>query len=129
MALTDTKLRDIKANGKRREYPDRGGLVLRVTARGARTWTVSYRVRGKGEVGGERVAQLAGGKRRLTLGDYPTVGLAEARARGAEVKRLARAGIDTADSLGGSAGRARGPTVADLLDRYVEEHLRRNGLR
>ena len=129
MALTDTKLRAIKATGERREYPDRGGLVLRVSGRGATTWTVSYRVRGKGEVGGERVAQLASGKRRLTLGDYPTVGLAEARAKAAEVKRLARAGVDAADELRGGVVRARGPTVADLLGRYAEEHLRRNGLR
>jgi hypothetical protein len=109
MALTDTKLRAIKANGERREYPDRGGLVLRVSARGATTWTVSYRVRGQGEVGGERVARLASPKRRLALGDYPTVGLAEARARAAEAKRLARAGVDPADEPRGGAGRARGP--------------------
>ncbi len=42
MALTDTKLRAIKATGERREYPDRGGLMLRVSARGATTWTMSY---------------------------------------------------------------------------------------
>jgi integrase len=129
MALTDTKLRAIKATGQRHEHPDRGGLVLRVSAKGATTWTVSYRVRGQGEVGGERVARLASAKRRLTLGDYPTVSLAEARARAAEVKRLARAGIDAADKLQGGAGRARGPTVADLFGRYAAEHLRRNGLR
>jgi hypothetical protein len=41
MALTDTRLRAVKATGRRREYPDRGGLVLRVTAKGATTWTVS----------------------------------------------------------------------------------------
>ena len=129
MALTDTKLRAIKATAERHEYPDRGGLVLRVSAKGATTWTVSYRVRGKGEAGGERVARLASPKRRLTLGDYPTVGLAEARARAAEAKRLARAGVDPADELRGGAGRARGPTVADLFGRYAAEHLRRNGLR
>ena len=103
--------------------------MLRVSAKGATTWTVSYRVRGKGEAGGERVARLASAKRRLTLGDYPTVGLAEARARAAEAKRLARAGVDPADELRGGAGRARGPTVADLFGRYAAEHLRRNGLR
>jgi hypothetical protein len=32
MALTDTKLRGIKGTGERREYPDRDGLVLRVSA-------------------------------------------------------------------------------------------------
>ena len=38
-------------------------------------------------------------------------------------------GIDAADKLQGGAGRARGPTVADLFGRYAAEHLRRNGLR
>src|SRR5690242_7524189 len=97
MALTDTKLRGIKPTGERREYPDRDELAPRVAARATETWTVSYRVRGKGDVPGERVARLAGDKRRLTLGEYPTIGLSEARARAAEVKRLARAGVDSAD--------------------------------
>jgi hypothetical protein len=61
--------------------PDRDGLVLRVSAKGARTWTVSYRVRGRGDAAGEGVAAAGGDKRRLTLGDYPTVGLS-GRARG-----------------------------------------------
>ena len=68
--------------------------MLRVSTRGTKTWTVSYRVRGRGDVAGERVARLAGDKRRLTLGDYPTIGLSEARARAADVKRLARSGVD-----------------------------------
>src|SRR5690242_1107052 len=128
MALTDTKLRGIKPTGERHEYPDRDGLVLRVSAKGTRTWAVSYRVRGKGEEPGERVPRRAGDKRRLTLGDYPTVDLSEARARAAEVKRLARAGVDAAE-LARDRTRAGGPTVADLVDRYTAEHLRRNGLR
>ena len=32
MSLTDSKLRGIKGTGKRRECPDRDGLVLRVWA-------------------------------------------------------------------------------------------------
>src|SRR3954451_21157912 len=128
MALTDTKLRSIRPTGERREYPDRDGLALRVSAKGTRTWAVSYRVRGKGEEAGERVARRAGDKRRLTLGDYPTVGLSEARSRVAEVKRLARAGVDAAEAARDRTC-ADGPTVADLIDRYAADHLRRNGLR
>jgi integrase len=128
MALTDTKLRGIRRTGERREYPDRDGLVLRVSAKGTKTWTVSYRVRGRSDAAGGRVARLAGGKRRLTLGEYPTVGLSEARARTAEVKRLARAGVDASDVLHGKT-HAGGPTVADLIERYSTEHLQRNRLR
>jgi integrase len=85
-------------------------------------------VRGRGDAAGERVARLAGDKRRLTLGDYPTVGLAEARARAAEVKRLARTGVDAGD-MERDTTHAGGPTVADLINRYSSEHLQRNGLR
>ena len=118
MALTDTKLRGIKGTGERREYPDRDALVLRVSATGTKTWTVSYRVRGRGDAAGERVARLAGDKRRLTLGDYPTISLSEARARAAEVKRLARAGhrrrrrsaADAATGAGKASPTASTPT-------------------
>src|SRR5262245_38781144 len=122
MALTDTKLRSIRGTGERREYPDRDGLVLRVSAKGTKTWTVSYRVRGSSDAVGERVARLAGGKRRMTLGEYPTIGLSEARARTAEVKRLARAGVDAGD-VPRDAAHAGAPTIADLINRYSIEHL------
>jgi integrase len=128
MPLTDTKLRNLKPTGTRFELPDRNGLVLRVSARGAMTWTVAYRVRGEGEAAGERVARLAGDKRRATLGDYPTLSLAEARARAAEIKRLARAGLDPVAAQR-DTGRPSGPIVADLVERYAAEHLKRNGLR
>ena len=51
-------------------------------------------VRGSGEASGKRIVKLTGDKRRLTLGDYPSLGLADARAKAAEIKRLARSGID-----------------------------------
>lgn len=128
--LTDTQLRNLKPTGERYEVPDSGspGLALRISAKGVKTWTIIYRVRGQGPAGGERVAQLAGRKRRLMLGDYPAVGLAAARAKAAEVKRLAREGLDAATPPA-KAAEAREPTVSDLLDRYVRDHLQRNVLR
>jgi integrase len=129
--LTDTQLRKLKVSGERYELPDPGlpGLALRISGKGQKTWTVVYRVRGAGEASGERVARLAGHKRRLTLGDYPSVGLAEARAKAAEIKRLARSGIDAGNVGNQEDGQATVPVVADLIDRYVSDHLRRNGLR
>jgi len=129
--LTDTQLRKLKVTGERYELPDPGlpGLALRISAKGQKTWTVVYRVRGAGEASGERVARLAGHKRRLTLGEYPSVGLAEARAKAAEIKRLARSGTDAGDVGNQEDGQATVPVVADLIDRYVSDHLRRNGLR
>ncbi len=129
--LTDTQLRNLKGTGERYELADPGapGLALRVSAKGQKTWTVVYRVRGSGEVPGERVVRLAGDKRRLTLGEYPSVGLADARAKAAEIKRLARSGIDAGDTGNQEDSQASVPVVADLIDRYVSDHLRRNGLR
>lgn len=129
--LTDTQLRNLKPTGKRFELVDPGapGLAVRVSAKGQKTWTVVYRVRGSGELSGERVARLAGDKRRVTLGDFPSVGVADARAKAAEIKRLARSGID-AGHAGKQADRPATVTVvADLIDRYVSDHLHRNGLR
>ncbi len=129
--LTDTHVRSLKPTGQRYEVPDAGlaGLALRITAKGAKTWSVTYRVRGAGETGGDRVARLAGDKRRLTLGDYPTVGLAKARAEAAEVKRLARSGIDASAARRSAVDQGSEPTVIDLVNRYVMDHLRRNRLR
>lgn len=89
-SLVDTHLRNLKATGKRHEVPDPGatGLSVLVSPKGQKAWTVVYRV--WAAVSGERVACLAGEKRRVTLGEYPTIGLAGARAKSAEIKRLAR---------------------------------------
>ena len=128
--LTDTGVRNLKATGTRYEVPDPGspGLAMRVGAKGSKTWTFTYRVRGQGSASGKRVAKLVGDKRRVMLGDYPAVGLADARAKAAEIKRLARNGVD-AGARASDAEPNREPTVADLIDRYVADHLKRNGLR
>src|SRR4051794_14444945 len=99
MALTDTRLRNLKPTGKRFELPDRDGLVLRISQRGVMTWTVTYRVFGQGEAAGSRVAKVAGSKQRFTLGEYPTVTLAEAREKATVVKRLARTGVRPTEAL------------------------------
>ena len=129
--LTDTQPRKLKPTGERYELADPGlpGLAVRVSAKGQKTWTVVYRVRGSGELSGERVARLAGDKRRVTLGDFPSVGVADARAKAAEIKRLARSGIDAGDAGKQDDSPATVTVVADLIDRYVTDHLYRNGLR
>jgi len=124
MALTDTRLRNLKSTGKRFELPDRDGLVLRVSQRGVMTWTVSCRVSGQGEAAGTRVTRLAGAKQRFTLGEYPSISLAEARERAAVIKRLARAG--TPPAVEARAEPVSAPTVADLVERYVSSHVHRN---
>ena len=68
--LTDTKVKNARAPaGKDQvDLTDRDGLVLRVAAR-AKSWVWRYRTLPEGA------------SRRLSLGHYPTLGLAEARMR------------------------------------------------
>src|SRR5687768_346745 len=96
MALNDTRLRHLKPTGKRFELADRDGLALRMSQRGVMSWTVAYRIAGAGIEPGARVARVSGPKQRLTLGEYPTLSLADARDKAAYARRLARAGNDPA---------------------------------
>jgi integrase len=124
LALTDTKIRSLKPTGKRYELPDRDGLVLRVSQSGAMSWAVSFRVRAAGSAAGTRVAALAGIKRRVTLGNYPTLSLADARKRAAEIKLQAKDGTDPAAKP--TVRQKADTSVASLVDRYCAAHLSRN---
>jgi len=127
MPLTDTKLRSVRATGVRFDLTDRQGLILRVGASGTMIWAVSYRVAGAGAPGNGRVARLAGPTQRMTLGEYPAIGLAEARARALNARQAARQGDDPGAAQRALATPVAGPvTVSDLFDRYAEAHLRRN---
>jgi integrase len=68
--------------GKRKEVSDAlaPGLVLRVTDRGIKTWSVYYRWKGKNN--------------RLTVGPWPGLGVDEARVKAREVREWVRRGID-----------------------------------
>ncbi len=100
----------IKATGARAEYHDSAvsGLALRVTARGAKSWSVLYRHRGR--------------LRRLTLGDAKSIKLAEARERAREAIRSASKGEDPA----AEKQQARtAETIAELAAEYLEKHAKR----
>jgi integrase len=73
---------------------------------GARSFFINYRVDGF--------------ERRYTIGPYPTWSTAAARAEAKELSRRINAGEDPARE---KAERRDAPTVQDLIDRYIEEHL------
>lgn len=86
------------------------GLSLRVTANDVRTWTVFYR---------DKNAR----QKRLTLGRYPAVALADARelARDAQ-RRVAKGGDPVADKRA-----ARDVlTFGELAQQYIEHHAKPN---
>ena len=78
MALTDTAIRNAKPKEKAYKVTDSQGLYLLVNPRGSKLWRVKYRMNGV--------------ERKLALGAYPEITLAEARtARDAARRQLAHA--------------------------------------
>jgi len=80
MALNDTKIRSIRLPEKPVKLFDGDGLFLFVTLQGSKLWRLKYRHEGKEKL--------------LSLGKYPEVGLAEARQKKEEARKLLAAGID-----------------------------------
>ena len=83
MSLTDTAIRKAKATGKVQRLFDGGGLYLEVSAAGGKWWRLKYRFLGK--------------EKRLSLGVYPDVGLAGARTRRDEARKLLASGVDPSE--------------------------------
>ena len=87
--LTDPTIGKIRKppKGKRKEVSDSdaAGLVLRISDRGVRSWSVYFHL---ADVSGQRKHL------RMTLGRYPGIGIAEARIQARTVREQAAAGID-----------------------------------
>lgn len=81
--LTVARLRNLKNPEKRQRLHDDHGLYLEVTPTGGRWWRYKFRYAGK--------------EKRLSLGTYPEVGLAEARAKRDDMRRQIRNGVDPSE--------------------------------
>ncbi len=78
MVLTDTAIRNAKPADKPYKVTDSQGLYLLVNPRGSKLWRIKYRIDGV--------------ERKLSIGAYPEITLAEARAaRDAARRQLAHA--------------------------------------
>lgn len=93
----------------RAEYFDASlpGFALRVSDAGRKTWIVLYRVNGR--------------LRRMTLGTYPNLPLADAREQAEDALRAAAKGRDPAGEK--QAGR-KAETFAELADEYLERYAK-----
>jgi integrase len=78
--LKDTDCRNAKPRGNAYKLGDEKGMYLEVMPNGSRYWRLKYRIAGK--------------EKRLALGVYPDVSLAEARAKRDEARRLISEGTD-----------------------------------
>ncbi len=102
--LTDKTVAALKPKHERYEIWDGNGFGVRVTPRGTKSWVLVYHHQGR--------------PRRMTLGTYPGMGLADARirlARGTETTRGGREGPrqrscrrETGGEGGGDGFRSRG---------------------
>ena len=96
-------------SGNRIYYDDQiTGLGLRITAAGARSFVFNYRINGR--------------ERRYTVGPYgkDQWTLLRARKRAGELRRMVERGEDP---LGERQDARQAPTVADLCDRFEDEHV------
>jgi integrase len=111
--LTDSLVRglDPRARGNRIVYDSAvPGFGIRVTAAGAKSFVINYRVKGSGR------------ERRYTIGAFPSWSVSEART---EAKRLRRQIDGGGDPLGDIEDQRAAPTMKDLIERFEAEHLPR----
>lgn len=89
------------------------GLLLRVTSRGTKTWSVIYKVPGEGGYSASG-KPLRGTQHRMTLGPWPALKVKDAREQASEIVLAALEGRDPR--------RATGPvdTVASAVERMQE---------
>ncbi len=78
--LSDPEIRHAKPKDKAYKLQDGGGLYCQVLTTGTKTWRYNYRIYGKHKT--------------YTIGNYPDIGLSEARKKRDEAKALIQTGID-----------------------------------
>lgn len=80
MALTDIKIRTAKPRDKAYKLSDEKGLYVYIASNGSKSWRLKYRFTGK--------------EKRLCIGLYPDVSLADARDKRDEARKLLANDID-----------------------------------
>lgn len=101
------------------------GLLLRVTQRGVRSFSVIYKVVGEGGV--SKTGRLLKGKQhRITLGQWPAVGLVEARQRAREVISAALEGRDLRDERRADNLLRTTNTFESVTERFIRLHAKPN---
>ncbi|MFN3700399.1 MAG: tyrosine-type recombinase/integrase [Alphaproteobacteria bacterium] len=83
MPLNNTQVNSSKPKDKPYKMADGGGMYLEIMPNGSKYWRMKYRWLGK--------------EKRLALGIYPTIGLAQARERREEAKKLLANQIDPSE--------------------------------
>lgn len=113
MRFTDKGIAALKVKADRYEVWEDGktGLGVRISPKGRKSWTYMYR--------------FEGAPRRMSLGTYPTLSLANARVKHAKAKADLEKGIDPgAKQLERKRAERAAETVAELVEEYLEKWAR-----
>ncbi len=103
--LTDTKVRTVKPTEKPQKLFDGGGLFLLVTPSGGKLWNFKYRFDGK--------------EKKVALGAYPDLSLAEARRKRDSARNLLANGVDPSDTK--KAQKAAGTEETETFEIIARE--------
>ena len=108
--LTDLQVSRTRPKSKRFEVLDGKGLYLRIFPTGGKSWIYRY--------------QHHNTPRRMTLGQYPDMGVAEARIAHGEAMKLLKQGVDPGKAGADRARKARQePTVKDMVGELWREEM------
>ncbi len=111
MALSDTKLRNLKPANKAFQEADEGGLFVDVQPSGTKIFRLRYRMGGRGAR-----------QEKITLGDYPTYSLAEARTWRDDCKALTGRGLSPmALKRGDPVPNDATPVAKELAQDFIRE--------
>lgn len=109
MALSDTKLRNLKPTDKTFQEADEGGLFIEVTPNGKKVWRMRYRIGGRGCK-----------QEKITLGDYPAYSLADARVWRSDCKILIERGVSPmALRRGDEIPEDTAPAIKELAQAFI----------
>lgn len=112
MKFTDKAIASLKSKKRRYEVWEGKGFGCRVTPQGVKSWIWLYRYEGKA--------------RRMTLGRYPEMGLADANIKLAEARKALTEGKDPGTLLVAERQQERqAETVAELVEDYLEKWAKR----
>ena len=108
MKLTDKKVQNLKPKPQRYEIWEGNGFGIRLTPGGIKSWVYMYRLKGK--------------QRRLTLGRYPKMTVAEAHEAHGIAMRNVEKEIDPGTLMVlGNEHRRKSPSVKELAEIYIEQ--------
>jgi integrase len=106
--FTDTYIKNLKPRSKRYEEYEGGGFGLRVTPKGVKTWIYRYKIADKTD--------------KITLGHYPSLSLADARAEYLKLKRL-RQNKQNPKEVIALQKEAESNTVGKLINTWYEGYI------